>query len=230
VVDGNLIDSIGTQHASINGIKGTRWEGVAMKLVLFALGVLAAAASGSVNAPACDLPHVPCSWDILQYDDGIAYWIMAGGGYRGVWFHPGDFYPGLQSFTITEVEFSFLWGSANHAHVGLYSASGPCPGEQLAQGTITTGSWVFDPPLTVNGDWMVVLNSMGAPEPALPSDNTPNFTGSDRSFHSADFVTWEPWVGDYLIRTHGEPNLGLQQSTWAGIKSLIQAHGSRVED
>jgi hypothetical protein len=147
-----------------------------------------------------------------------------------VWFHLDDFDPDATGYSISGIEFWF--GNPSEpvpVMVALYD--GLFGGDLLAQESMMSSqaTWEFDPPIEAGMDWSVVVDTELSPGgwPAILGDGTPNTQYGSHSFYSDDFVVWEPWIiqgpdaNDYLIRTFGEPLLGLDGRTWGDIKVLF---------
>ncbi len=201
-------------------------------IALLILGSLAAGGNLLLDRPVV----CPSDRDVLQYDDGTAYWLSWGGLYRGVFFDLGDFYGDPTGFWADSVEFwfyhhaSYPWDTASF-YAELYSGTEAAPGTLLSQESVTASHMSpsvgsYYPPIYLPVQFWVILNSeMSAGGwPSLLADNSPNFTGSPHSFYSEDFIVWEQMeLGDYFIRVHGTPMLGLEQCTWGSLKTLWDA-------
>lgn len=190
-----------------------------------------------VAGPACPAcPAVSSADDVLQYDDGTAWWVTWGGQYRGTWFNTADFYPEPCDFIADAAEFWFYhpasWWVADQFVTEVYNGDRNGPTEMLYDTTVTAEHYtavMVDLPdsLQTAADFWLVVNTefSSGGWPSSLGDNSPN--SSDHSFFSYDGEAWEPWIVeggaafDYLIRAHGEPvGLGLEAATWGGIKTL----------
>jgi hypothetical protein len=206
-----------------------------MSILVILMALTASAGSGGtmiqpVAAPATD--------DVLQYDDGTAWWVTWGGLYRGTWFHTADFYSESCEFMLGGAEFWFYqqpgypWDTDQFI-AEVYNGAQSGPEELLYDTTVTaahmTGVIIFpaDSILTGPDFWLVENTELsGGGWPSISADGTPN--ASSHSFFSEDGEEWEPWIVggetacDYLIRAHGSPvDLSLQSETWGGIKTLF---------
>lgn len=185
--------------------------------------------SGSLSNPPGVPLSGPASRDLLQYDDGTAFWLTWGGLYRGVWFSAGDFCPGASGFSIGSIEFWF-YNTPDPVPFVARLVEGYFDGAVLDEETLMSsqGTWTFDPPIQVGPMWSVTIDAAGSGDQlSLLGDNTPNSEFGSHSFFSDDYAIWEPWIlqgpeaNDYFIRVYGDPVLGLEESTWGGLKPLF---------
>ncbi|MBN1433430.1 hypothetical protein JW921_01640 [Candidatus Fermentibacterales bacterium] len=205
-----------------------------MKRVFLMLAALAAV--GFASSLELDRPlPVYGTDDLLQYDDGTAYWLTWGGTYRGTWFDVEDFIPGAPGWLTYESELWFYhhadrpWDTASF-YCELWNGGVGAPTDQLDQTSVTAVHYA--PCYADYGDgiatdlqfWVIINSEMSAGGwPSVLGDNTPNST--DHSFFSDDFVVWEPWViqgptaNDYFIRSEGDPE-ALSETTWGAIKGM----------
>jgi hypothetical protein len=203
--------------------------------VLLNIAVLAGASSAG-GSFMLDRPlYVPAIDEVLQYDDGTAYWLSLDGLYRGVWFDLQGFFPGALGCLATSTEYwffhhsSYPWDTA-FFYAELYTGDVIAPATQLDQTSLTAIHYqpveaVYAYPIDVGTDWWGLVNTeMSAGGwPSLLGDNTPQTV--DHSFFSDDFIVWDPWViqgptaNDYFIRAEVAGDFTLDCMSWAGIKS-----------
>jgi len=207
-----------------------------MRRVLLVLAVLATVVfAGNLRL---DRP-LPVSGtdDLLQYDDGSAFWLTWGGLYRGTWFNVVDFLSSGTGASLTNLEFwfyhhaSYPWDTASF-YADLYNGDAAAPVTQLDETSVTAVHYSpvyanYGSAITTEANfWGLVNSSMSAGGwPAILGDNSANPTS--HSFFSDDFIVWEPWVlsgataNDYFVRANGTILTGaLEQSTWGSIKTL----------
>ena len=204
-----------------------------MKRVYFLLAAVAAVGFASNAALDRTIPAGGTD-DLLQYDDGSAYWLTWGGTYRGTWFDLEDFQPGAGGWNAEQSEYwfyhhtSYPWDTASF-YAELWDGDVSMPATQLDQTSVTAIHYSpcyasYAPPLACEPQfWQLVTTEMSAGGwPALLGDNTPG--SADHSFFSDDFIVWEPWViqgptsNDYLCRNDGY--VGLDATTWGAIKGM----------
>jgi len=189
------------------------------------------------NAPLDRPLPVPATDDLLQYDDGSAWWLSWSGLYRGTWFNTTDFYPPATGFWVEYLEYwfyhhsSYPWDAASFS-AELYNGGSSAPVTQLDQTSVTALHYApcfanYSSPIWAEANfWGVVNTEMSSGGwPSILGDNSPDF--ADHSFFSDDFIVWEPWViqgptaNDYFIRANGG-TWDLDQTTWGSIKALFQ--------
>jgi hypothetical protein len=205
-----------------------------MRRVLFVLAALSAMAFASGSNFLLDRPVVAGSTDdLLQYDDGSAYWLTWGGLYRGTWFNLDDFLPGgmgaannLQYWFYHHA--SYPWDTASF-YSELYNGDAAAPVTQLNQTSCLATHYTpitatYATPIVTESDfWGLINTEMSAGGwPSVLGDNS---AGSvSHSMFSDDFIVWEPWIisgsysNDYLIRCTF--TFGLESTTWGAIKGL----------
>lgn len=207
-----------------------------MKRVFFLLAALAAVSFASGVELDRTLP-VYGTDDLLQYDDGSAYWLTWGGTYRGNWFDIDDFVPGGGPDWLadqSELWFyhhsSYPWDTGSF-YCEVYDGGVGAPATQLDQTSVTAVHYApcyanYSPALDCDVEFWIIINTemSSGGWPSVLGDNTPQTT--DHSFFSDDFVVWEPWViqgptsNDYFIRSEG--NLTLESGTWGAIKGMYR--------
>jgi len=190
------------------------------------------------NAPLDRPLPVPGTDDLLQYDDGSAYWLSWSGLYRGTWFDVDEFLPGYSGFLLDNLEYwfyhhaSYPWDTASF-YSELYDGDAAAPAILLNQTSVTAVHYapcyaMYYPPEQTEADfWGLVNTEMSAGGwPSILGDNTPN--PHDHSFYSEDFVAWTPWAiqgptaNDFFIRANGiAGHPDLDQTTWGSIKTLF---------
>jgi hypothetical protein len=175
---------------------------------------------------------------LYNYDDGTAYWLTWAGLWRGVWFTMDDFGAVGNTLVCDGTQFWFF----HHASYGwdttvfmaeLWSDGSGAPAALLSGETVIathySADWAwYSPPIDAgNSCWVLINSSMSSGGwPSTLGDGTPQPAVS-HSFFSDDLEVWEPWIiegtnaNDFLIRAHGA-FLGLDESTWAGIKGLFR--------
>ena len=223
-----------------------------MRIALLAASFLvwchsAAAPSGSIALDRA-LP-VRSTDDLLQYDDGSAFWVTWDGTYRGTWFDVEDFMPSPGPDWLadqSELWFyhhtSYPWDTASF-YCDVWDGGGSSPVTQLDQTSVMAAHYApcyanYSPPLDCDVQFWVIINTEMSWRgcPTILADNTPNWTGCSHSFFSYDFVTWEPWIAgdstenvciisrDFFIRSESVigPSESLEPGTWGAIKSLFR--------
>jgi len=180
-----------------------------------------------------DPVHAESSTDseYLQYDDGAINWLTWGGTYRGVWFNTDDFVPGMSGFLL---DFSEYWMYHHSSHpwdtsdfyAEVWNGGDVGPVELLDRTLVTaahfTGIIVYYPPLLAETDFWALENTelSSGGWPAIIGDS--GSSGTAHSFLSDNFILWEPWGNsDMFIRCGGEFPTALENSTWAGIKTVF---------
>jgi len=168
--------------------------------------------------------------DYLQYDDGTAYWLTWDGQWRGVWFNTDDFIPGMSGFLLEYTEYwmyhhsSYPWDiSVFYAEVWSGDHTGPVEllDLNLATAIHYSAAIVYHPLMDTETDFWVIENTIMSSGgwPSILADGSP--PSVDHSFYSDDFLVWEPRIMDYLIRSSGEFQSSLENSTWGGIKAVF---------
>lgn len=171
--------------------------------------------------------------EVLQYDDGSAFWLTWGGAYRGVWFNVNDFSPGI-GFDCEQLEFwfyhhsSYPWTSSSFEGI-LANGSYTAPVTELANESITANHYA--PCYAVYGSVVAEAEFWGVDHclvaggwPSVLSDD--GISGTDHSFYSDAFGSgYTPYgQGDYLVRAHGTIlTTGLDYTSWGSIKSLYDS-------
>jgi len=203
-------------------------------LVLLAL-VAAVAVAGSFRLE--NPVFVGGTDELLQYDDGSAYWLTWGGLYRGTWFDVTDFDPTATGAVLQNTQYwfyhhsSYPWDTASF-YAELWNGDEGGPVTQLNQTSKTATHYsavtvAYSPNIEVEADfWALVNTSMSSGGwPAVLGDNSAQ--NPSHSFYSDDFIIWEPWIvggataNDYLIRANG--TLGaLDTESWGAIKGLYR--------
>lgn len=173
---------------------------------------------------------------VLQYDDGVFWWMTNEHTYRGVWFNIEDFGQGL-GWAAEQSQFWFYhhqwypWDTALF-YCELYGGdqSGPIQASLMDQtSTIALHCQPvfvdYSPAYVCGPDFWVVVNTemSSSGYPTLLSDGSPNETA--QSFYSDEFEVWEPWYSatqqyDYMIRSSGWQT-ALESATWGSIKTLF---------
>ena len=201
-------------------------------LVLLTAAAAALAGNSRLEHP---VGEAPSSSD-LTYFDGTAWWLSWDGLYRGTWFHMQDFYPSPVDFELRQSEMwfyhhaSYPWDTSE-VWFEVFNGDQMAPVEQLDRTLVTAahysavevdyGAMFFTEP-----DFWLIANTevSSGGWPSILGDSTPNET--DHSFHSDDFIVWEPWViqgptaNDYWIQAEG-PLPGFESATWGAVKTLF---------
>lgn len=202
--------------------------------ILFAFTGLALAGSMELERP---LP-VSSYDNVLQYDDGTAWWISWDGTYRGVWFNVEDFFPGGGPQWLSdesELWFyhhsSYPWDTASfYCHLFDGGVGGPV--NQQNQTSVTALHYApcyadYSYPIVCDTEFWIIVNTEMSTGgwPSTLGDNTPQTVS--HSFYSENLYTqWMPWekqgptANDYFIRSSGACS-GLTPATWGAIKSLF---------
>ncbi|MBN1433540.1 hypothetical protein JW921_02200 [Candidatus Fermentibacterales bacterium] len=189
--------------------------------------LVALSAVGSTQLPLERRVFCDGSDYLLQYDDGEGWWLTWGGAYRGVWFRVEDFTTapvdiiGLELWFYhhpgypwdTPFFFAEIWTGDDQSGpvTQLYSETAPATHDSAVRLEV-------DPPIGSGPDFWVLVNTemSSGGWPSSLGDNGPNFTG-----HCHSFVAGNPWSqGDLMIRADVDP-LGLAETTWGRIKSLL---------
>ncbi|MBN1434421.1 hypothetical protein JW921_06645 [Candidatus Fermentibacterales bacterium] len=178
---------------------------------------------------------VYCAGDpkaVLQYDDGIGWWVAWAGTYRAVWFFVNEFSPvPVEGFDCEQLEYwfyhhaSFPWTSASFesilANTGQYG-----PGTQLASESVTAAHYtpayaVFGSIITEYSFYAIDHSLVAGGWPSLVADSTSQ--NHWRSFYSDYYSSgYTHHNGDYFIRAHGTIlTTGLDYTSWGAIKSLF---------
>ncbi len=182
--------------------------------------------------------EVTGSDDMLQYDDGSAFWLTWGGLYRGVWFDTEDFLPGSNGLECEYTQFWFYhhadypW-DVSEFYAELWNGESSAPITLLDQSIVTATHYSanncnYSSAIVTDADfWALVNTEMSAGGwPAILGDDSPNTT--DHSFYSDDFIIWEPWIlsgstaSDYFIRASGTIQAALDSESWGQIKGLYR--------
>lgn len=176
--------------------------------------------------------------DMLQYDDGSAYWLTWGGLYRGVWFDTEDFLPSSTGFECDYTQYwfyhhaSYPWDTSDF-YAELWNGESSAPITQLDQTLVTATHYSanncnYSTAIVTDADFWALVNSEMSTGgwPAILGDNSPNT--ADHSFFSDDFIIWEPWAptgsytSDYFIRASGTLLVSLHSNSWGRIKGLYR--------
>ena len=176
--------------------------------------------------------------ELFYYDDGYAYWLTWSGQWRGTWFTMDDFGAAGNSLECDYSQFwfyhhsSYCWDSGSFC-AELWTDESGLPSTMISQETALATHYsanctYYDPPLDCGNAFWVLANTAFSSGgwPSTLGDNTPQPSVS-HSFFSDDSEVWEPWIiqgpfaNDLLVRAHGA-FVGLQPSTWAGIKGLFR--------
>jgi hypothetical protein len=107
----------------------------------------------------------------------------------------------------------------------LYNASEQGMPEELLEQSVAVAAHFspvyveFNPGIVADSNFVCLVNTemSSGGWPSQLRDDTPNFTGNAHSFDSSGWME----TSDWLIRAHGEPELGLSQRSWGGIKALF---------
>lgn len=202
-----------------------------VKQLLVSIAVISTGFAGNV---AVDLDPAESDYEWLMYHDGTPEWCTWDGVYRGVWFNMDDFVPGTYLNTLEETEFwfyhdtSYPWDTSN-VYVEVWNGEASGPWIQLTQTMVTAVSYapVYDfyyPNIQVDQEfWVLVNTEMSAGGwPSLLGDGGPVSTA--HSFHSDDFINWQPWSPDglcnYLISANWF-GWGLDGITWGSVKTVF---------
>lgn len=169
--------------------------------------------------------------DLLQYDDGTAYWLTWSGLYRGVWWDLEDFCPGMPGCNVCEMEYwfyhhaSYPWDTSAF-YAELCDGTPVAPTAEVWNESVTAVHYAPchaqpDDVFVYDNFWSLVNTEMSAGGwPSLLGDNTPQSVS--HSFFSDDFVEWQPWImggataNDFFVRIG--IGLKLTESTWGGSR------------
>jgi hypothetical protein len=211
------------------------WE-VQMKHAVFLLVLLAAGAMAVVGSVRLETPVIVGGTDqILQYDDGSAWWCTWGGLYRGVWFDVTDFDMDGYGFIAEYTEFWFYHMSdspwdTDQFYAELWNGEASGPVTRLDQTSMIATHYApvyanYSPTIETEANfWTLVYTRMSSGGwPSTIGDNTPNPT--NHSFTSDNFFLWEPWTAsanDLFIRAGGDLLSALETESWGSIKLLYR--------
>ena len=209
-----------------------------MRYLALSFVLLLAAVSAASEAKLEQAITIPETDDVLQYDDGSAYWVTWGGLYRGTWFDLEDFYPpGLDGYSVDYAEVWFYhlstypWDTSDFI-LEIWNGDDTGPVEKLDEQILEAYHYspayaYFTPPCSTGVDFWVIESSelSSGGWPSLLGDGTENPVS--HSFFSDDFMLWEPWTiigstaSDYFIRVSGYPVFltALERMTWGLVKS-----------
>jgi len=201
-----------------------------MILGLIALAVVSSAGTHDIPVEA-EWVEREMDWEWLTYCNGTPGWLSWGGTYRGTWFNLEDFFPGVTTALVSEVELWFFHSSSypwdtSDAFVELWEGCSYGPGSELDQQIVTaqhlTPVYIYyDPPIEVPGDFWVLVNiEMSAGGwPSILGDNSAEPV--PHSFYSDDFIVWEPWYGrNYFVAVLAEFD-DLGAISWGELKSMF---------
>jgi len=208
------------------------------RMMFFAFLLAAGAASGAGSMKLDESLYVGDTDELLQYDDGSAYWLTWAGLYRGVWFDITDFDPYSTGFSAVNSQYwfyhhsSYPWDTSCF-YAELWNGVFESPINRLNQTSMTALHYtviVVDYPggyIGTEGDFLSIVNtSMSSGGwPSILGDNSAH--DPSHSFFSDDFIVWEPWLvggataNDYFIRMNGFVD-GLASASWGAIKGLYR--------
>lgn len=185
--------------------------------------ILTAAGATPTMFPAGPLPAGSVD-AVLQYDDGTAAWFSWGGPCPGVWFHLDDFTPGAAGFSVSSTEMwfyhsaSYPWDTDQFL-CELYSGdwdSGPA--DLLDQSMVTAVHYApcfafYSSPVDVGTDFWTVVNT------EMSAGGWPSLLRDSESTDPPHSIP-QPG-GDWLVRMHGDPVLGLEDVSWGSVKTLF---------
>lgn len=181
--------------------------------------------------------------DMLQYDDGISYWVVSGAAYYGTWFDITDFMPGGSSPWYFVCDYTEWWfyhhtslpWDTDQIVLDLWAGDVTGPATNLSTDTITA---LHNSPTIVNygtpvipgNDFWMIANTTAYSINGVPSvlyDQFNNFTGTAHSFYNQTGLAWEPVVRagyeiDALFRVDGHGVNSLNSESWGAIKSLFR--------
>ncbi len=200
--------------------------------MLLILLILAAPGMTDVPADGC-LPEVEMDWEWLTYCSGTPGWISWGGHLPRDLVPSGGLLPGIDETMLSASEFwfyhlsSYPWDTSN-VYIELWAGDENGPTGQIRQDMVTAVHFApmyvyYEPPETVPGDfWVLVNTEMSAGGwPSLLGDDSPQ--PASHSFHSDDFILWEPWMygRNYFIAVLAETD-AINSTSWGCLKSLFE--------
>lgn len=197
-----------------------------MRPAALAALVLAAAGGSTGGSASLDAPlDSGTDGDLLQYDDGTAYWLTWSGLYRGTWFDIADFgYSGAPILQGAELWFyhhpSYPWDTSSF-FCEVYQGGQTCPVTQLDWTSVLAlhnqPAFVdyYPPGIYLGGGnfWLMQNTEMSSGGwPSILVDGSPNTV--EHSFWSDDFIVWTPWTpGGHTM---------LESTTWGEVKALYR--------
>lgn len=181
--------------------------------------------------------------DLLQYDDGTAFWTLSETAYYGTWFDITDFMPGSGSpyyFVCDCTEWWFYHTSGSPwdtdqivAELWIGDVAGPAI--NLTTDTITAihNTLVFvnyaTPVITGDDFWMIANTTVYSLNgvPSVLYDQFNNWTGTAHSFYNETGTSWEPVIKagyeiDALFRVSGYGINDLNSESWGAIKGFYK--------